>query len=562
MRARRSIRRSAVAWLAAVCLVAAAGGAARGFTIEAERAAIRTIGGARDGAWNLWSNGEVGDYVTFEKAGTYEVAVRAYGSPAAGAWPAMSVRVDGDARAHATVDRAAFGEDVFRIEIDAGTHRVTVSFDNDAVLGNEDRNLYLDRIEVRPTGGLPEPRAGDRKELAMANAEREARIVRATAERIEKNRKRDAVVRVVDADGKPVPDASVAAEQVRHEFLFGCNIYRFDRFGKAEENAAYRKRFEELFNYATAGFYWGGYEPERGKPAYAYTDKVVAWCLERGIRMKGHPLLWGCEYGIPPWSKGQPAPEVQKQRVFDIMRRYEGKITFWEVVNEPSHLPGLPIDDPYRWAREADPKAYLIVNDYYVMADGQPGFFRMLEKAKADGVPFDGIGIQAHEPRTMRFPLEQVQRVLDTYAALGKDLHITEFTPCSAGQEITGSHLEGKWDEAAQADYAEKFYRVCFAHPAVAGITWWDLCDNGSWLKGGGMLRADLSPKPAYETLRKLIHEEWHTRAEGRTDASGAIHLRGFLGPYRVRVDRGGRKAETAFHLTREGPSEVTVRLP
>ena len=43
--------------------------------------------------------------------------------------------------------------------------------------------------------------------------------------------------------------------------------------------------------------------------------------------------------------------------------------------------------------------------------------------------------------------------------------------------------------KAAQADYAVKFYRVCFAHPSMRAITWWDLCDQGSWLPGGGMLR-------------------------------------------------------------------------
>ena len=38
----------------------------------------------------------------------------------------------------------------------------------------------------------------------------------------------------------------------------------------ADQNAAYKQRFEELFNYATVGFYWRWYESERGKPQYDY----------------------------------------------------------------------------------------------------------------------------------------------------------------------------------------------------------------------------------------------------------------------------------------------------
>jgi hypothetical protein len=128
-----------------------------------------------------------------------------------------------------------------------------------------------------------------------------------------------------------------------------------------------------------------------------------------------------------------------------------------------------------------------------------------LEEAVHAGVPFDGIGIQAHEPRTERFPLDRVRAILDHYATLGKDLHITEFTPTSAGAPMTGTHQGGVWDEAAQADYVVKFYRVAFAHPAVRAITWWDLSDRHSWLPGGGLLRADMSPKPAYEQLKHLI---------------------------------------------------------
>ncbi len=316
-----------------------------------------------------------------------------------------------------------------------------------------------------------------------------------------------------------------------------------------------------MFNYATVGFYWRGYEQQRGKPNYQYTDKVVEWCGQRGIRMKGHPLLWGTESGIPTWSQGQPSPEIQRQRVEDILKRYGGKIEFWEVVNEPSHLATPKIDDPYRWARQADPRAYLIVNDYYVLADGRPGFFRLLSEAKENGVPFDGIGIQAHEPRTMRFPLDRVQETLDHYATLGKELHITEFTPTSGGQKIAGSHREGVWDEAAQADYAVKFYRVCFAQPAMRAVTWWDLSDQGSWLKGGGMLRADMSPKPVYEQLKRLIHEEWNTRLTATTDAAGRFSFRGFWGKYQLVLETPGGKVERSAHLRQDDPKEIVITL-
>jgi len=534
---------------------------AAGLTIEAENARIKTAGMAMEGGWNLHSNGDVGDYVRLEEAGTYTVVVRARGTPCKGVWPIMVINVDNAPGPAASVEAKEFTDYPLKVNLPAGVHTVTVAFINDALEGAEDRNLYLDRLEVRAPEGGKEPALAGREEWAAGGERREEAALEKAARDTETVRKGAATVQVVDAAGKPVQDAVVRAELARHDFLFGCNIYMFDRFKEREQNAVYKKRFAELFNYATTGFYWKGYEPERGKPNYEYTDKVAAWCAEHGIRVKGHPLLWGNPAGVPTWSQGQPPPDVQKARVQEIVKRYAGKIGFWEVVNEPAHEHGVKIDEPYRWAREADPKATLVVNDYYVMANGYPPFFKLLQDAEAAGVPFDGIGIQAHEPRSMRFPLEQVQRVLDHYATLGKTLHITEFTPASGGQPITGSHRQGIWNEMAQAEYAERFYRVVFAHPAAVAITWWDLSDQGAWLKGGGLLRNDLGPKPAYDSLWRLIQREWKTRVEGRTDGTGAYTFRGFQGHYRVHVEFGGKKADAECHLGKDGPNAWTVRL-
>ncbi|MCX7013877.1 MAG: endo-1,4-beta-xylanase [Candidatus Sumerlaeota bacterium] len=534
-------------------------------TIEADKARIKTVGGMQDGAWNLWSIGEWGDYVETISPGAYRLAVEAKGSPAAGQWPIMAVVVDGESVDRTEVQTPALKVFAFSLNLKAGHHRVTVQFMNDLLANGEDRNLYVKRMTLESEDGAGGVAMGDEAAWRAAWTKEQARQEQETLEQaassIEKCRKEDASFIVKDLEGRPIPGASVKIEQTGHEFLFGGNIYMFDRFGSPSENDEYKERFAALFNYATVGFYWRAYEPQRGKPDYPYTDRVVAWCRERGIRMKGHPLLWAEESGIPAWSKGQPSPEIQRKRVSDILHRYQEQIEFWEVVNEPAHLPDLPIDDAYRWAREADPGGHLIVNDYQVMADGFPPFFDLLKGAIARKVPFDGIGIQAHEPNTMRFPLASVHRTLDHYAELGKKLHITEFTPTSGGEPVIGSPVEGVWDETTQADYAAKFYTVCFSHPAVAAITWWDLCDRGSWLKGGGLLRKDLTPKPAYAALMKLIHDDWTTRAAGQTDENGCFPFRGFRGRYSVDVEADGKRAKREYSLAKNESNRIEVTL-
>lgn len=530
--------------------------------LQAEKAAVKTEGGPVAGGWNLWSNGHVGQTIRITVPGKYGIVVRAWGSVAGGVWPEMALLVDGRPVKTVSVEGTKPKDYAFEVELTIGDHEIAAAFLNDALIGKEDRNLYLARITITPPPGAPDPTFPSVKELAEAAEAREREVVEATKPALEKNRKADAKIRVVDSAGRPVPGVNLTIEQTSHDFLFGANIFGFDRYRTEAQNAAYKKRFEELLNYATVGFYWRWYDLERGKPNYKHTDKVVEWCREHGIRMKGHPLLWADEAGIPFWSQGQPSPDIQRRRVEEIMHRYQGKIEFWEVVNEPSHLPSLKIDDPYRWARQADPRAYLIVNDYHVLPDGAPAFFKLLSEAKQNGVPFDGIGIQAHEPRTMRFPLERVQRVLDHYATLGKELHITEFEPAASGQKITGSHRQGVWDEASQADYAVKFYRVCFAHPAVRAITWWDLINLGSFIPGGGMLRRDLSPKPVYEQLKQLIHKEWKTKASGTTDAEGRFAFRGFFGTYKVVITVDGKPIEKQFHFGKGDTQEIAISMP
>jgi endo-1,4-beta-xylanase len=75
------------------------------------------------------------------------------------------------------------------------------------------------------------------------------------------------------------------------------------------------------------------------------------------------------------------------------------------------------------------------------------------------------------------------------------------------------------------------------------------------------MLRADMSPKPVYEQLKQLIHEEWKTQVTATTDANGRFSFRGFFGEYRVTIELPGGKVERQFHVRKGEQNDILVPL-
>src|SRR2546425_12916378 len=61
--------------------------------------------------------------------------------------------------------------------------------------------------------------------------------------RIDRYRKSDATVVVVDRSGEPIPDVHVKIEQVRHAFLFGCAAISLLKHTDAGQEEVYQKRF-------------------------------------------------------------------------------------------------------------------------------------------------------------------------------------------------------------------------------------------------------------------------------------------------------------------------------
>ncbi len=402
--------------------------------------------------------------------------------------------------------------------------------------------------------------------------------------RIEKCRTAPITVAVVDAADRPLPGAKIALEQTRHAFLFGCNIFPWGHLPEEKLEAAYRRRFAELLNYATLAFYWPMYEPQQGSPRHQYTTEVARWCRDQGIATKGHPLAWN--HADPAWLPAdlQQIRKLQMARIDDCVARFQGLIDRWDVVNEVTQfdrkeflhnspkMTGMwqqagQIEFPrecFRHARQAGPGATLLINDYIT----DSGYERVIEKlVDAQGRRlYDVIGIQSHQ-HSGAWSNRRIWEVCQRFARFGVPLHFTETTILSGARQWDKPQ-GGSWPttpegEAYQAREAARFYTMLFSHPAVQAITWWDFSDRQAW-KGApaGLVRGDMTPKPAYDALMKLIHGKWWTRASLDAGAAGTAEMRGFLGQYRVTVTAAGKKSVSReFTLSNDRPGRWVVRV-
>lgn len=400
-------------------------------------------------------------------------------------------------------------------------------------------------------------------------------------ERIEKHRKNDIRI-IVTKDGVPLEDAEVRIEQLRHEFLFGCNIFKFGICSTQKENDEYLAKFTGVMNFATLPFYWWFYEPERGKPEHANREYIASWCNERDIETKGHPLAWN--FLESDWLKKLDPDtlfKLQIERIDDCVGRFKGKIDTWDVVNELSEFtreecernaPALTAamkkiggDEATRQcfeaARKANPDAKLLINDY--ITDDR--YVKVIESlTDENGKPiYDIIGIQSHM-HSGAWSNETLLEVCERFSKFGVPLHFTELTILSGknGWELPDwpSTSEG---EKKQAEEVERVYTMLFSHPSVEAITWWDLSDQGAWMKApAGLIRKDMSAKPAYDVLDDLVNRKWKTDLNIKTDKDGSVKTRVFRGRYAITVElKNGKQKRSEHDIMKKDSNEIRIEI-
>ncbi len=402
---------------------------------------------------------------------------------------------------------------------------------------------------------------------------------------IERNRKGNFEIVLKNKKGETLTgEYKVEVELDRIDFNFGSSMFMLDEYDDEERNTKYKEKFVNIFNSATIPLYWEGTEPTEGYLRYDAStphdiyrrppaDCVAKFCDDNKLEMKGHPLFW--HHFIPNWlpDNYQELKKLIVKRFKEISERYADRVPVFDVVNEPSrvyiaymklrrngHKVVVPEKDYCVWlfrlARQYFPANKLILNDtvgasFEEFRGRFSGFYLTVKDLLNQGIEVDEIGMQCHcdenGPENV-YDSERFYNILDTYAELGKTINISEIS--------IPSKFDGVEDQECQAEAAVRLYKAAFSHPAVTGLTWWNMPDDGVLtskdsiagenLLSTGLIDSAYNEKLAYKELQKLIKEEWTTKASADI-TDGIMKFRGFYGKYKVRIT--GKEFDKTFEM-------------
>ena len=413
---------------------------------------------------------------------------------------------------------------------------------------------------------------------------------------IESYRKGNAGITVKDRDGNPVSNVKIRVTQKNHEFKFGANLFMLDELETDEKNRIYKQRFADVFNMATLPFYWDATEPERGKTRYEKDseklyrrppiDLCLEFCEQNNIEPREHALAY--EHFFPDWLKEATVFEAKAQvqkRFSQIAERYRDRIPTIEVTNEMEWDEGKTVlynqPDYIEWcfktAETYFPANQLVVNEWTGLPWGDrcrtsDKYYSYIEANLLKGARIDAIGMQFH----MFYSKEEEYRQTRPYYDPGKlyahmDLYSNFAKPLQVTEVTIPAYSNDPEDEAIQAELIEYLYSVWFSHPNMEQIIYWNLVDGyaafakqGDMTQGenyyyGGLLRFDMTPKPAYYTIKNLIEKKWHTEETIITDESGTAGFRGFYGMYELELTVDKKVITKEICLRKNGINQFEI---
>jgi endo-1,4-beta-xylanase len=258
---------------------------------------------------------------------------------------------------------------------------------------------------------------------------------------------------------------------------------------------------------------WGSVQSSTSS-SYNWTclDKISAWSKKTGNPWKFHVLVWGQQQP----SDANNASYATIEKWFDAVYTRYPDVQMIDVVNEayPSHAPagykGVLATEAtksgytgeFAWifqafkmarARWKDPaKTKLIYNDYNNIEYNSENTWQVnfCKAAKAQNVPIDAIGVQAHD--AFKLKTSEVKAKIDAIAATGYPIYVTEY-------DI--GHTDDTQQKNVMADQMPMFW----THPKIAGVTYWGITVGRTWRDGTGIESSSGVARPSLTWLKDYI---------------------------------------------------------
>jgi endo-1,4-beta-xylanase len=415
-----------------------------------------------------------------------------------------------------------------------------------------------------PTNVRPQAQNADRPYPLVAKSDIPTDMD-ATEQKIRQIRMGDVAFTIVDANGQPIPNATIQLTQTRHHFPFGValstDIFSINGEANEPDRTQYMRLAQTLFNAAVHenALKWLENEPKAGQVSYADADAIWDWSHQNQMPMRGHTLFWEVEKFNQDWVK-QLSPKQLRQamrdRVSNVCSRFKGRINEFDVFNEVLHgdfyrkrLGDQIFADMFKACHDINPNVRLYTNDFAILeGEKVSNYVQQIQGLQQQGAPIGGIGIQAHFDVQDNPSPERIEQTLDRLAQFHLPIKITELSIQAP-------------DEQAQATKLRDFLRTTFAHPAVEGVMLWGFWEGNHCFKPASLYRQDWSEKPAGKAYRSLVFGQWWTQETLQTDPSGHGQTRAFYGNYTATIRQGDRQQVISFVITPQDKMGKTVRV-
>ncbi len=319
--------------------------------------------------------------------------------------------------------------------------------------------------------------------------------------------------------------------------VFGCAIHL------DAPNELSRKRLTAAFDFVTVPTVWRDIEPAEQSFNWKPLDAWVELLAKHHIPIHGSALLSFSENNVPDWlyiweHDFDTIRDLAFEHARRVINRYGQYIQTWVVVS------GIHGNNCFTFnfeqlmeltrmtaalTKQLCPRGAALIElvapwgEYYARNQRTIPPLLYADMAVQSGINFDAFGLRCHFGLGMDGmyvrDMFQVSAMLDQFSKLGKPLHITAVevpsgtTPRpnhleSGGPAIDGGLWHEPWSEPVQAEWFGQFVEIALSKSSVETIAWHQLVDHQHQLVPyGGLLRADLTPKAAYDRLVAMRSE-------------------------------------------------------